>query len=392
MFGFGRRREAPWSDCTVGDFSVPLPSDWGVVQDGSEDGVVVLDPQPGRAPDDAVVVKPNVVLRFFPVQDPVSEVALQEAAGVAEVEPRALTLAYDHGTTDAGLPFRRHHVVLPFKGHMVHSIRWFVAAGAEVLEVALTFEDDQITDEWTVPCERIVDGVAGAPAAPEPLAAGTPVERDAPVIPPVAGDPATELEALDALFAEPPAPTLGVAWDQLEVGRQAFLERNRPVLVAEGLRGEQFVRLEAYREQMDAILAVTRVHVDSESDEAVTEYVVTGSLLIPFEMLLWTGLQAGWAREVSASAAVEGSAELSEVTWDVEVGGERALALLSGLRDPWLIADLAGETVAEWCASDRGALFAMFHDDEAGRVEVCGLDGWTLYLRLLASWVAGVAV
>ncbi|MCJ2195107.1 hypothetical protein MUG60_10715 [Kaistella montana] len=371
-----------------------MPSAWGVVQDGSEDGVVVLDPQPGQPAAEAVVVRSNIVIRHFPAEDGLAAVAVCEAAAATGVEPRAVTLAYDHGTTDAGLPFRRHHVVLPFKGHMVHSVRWFVAAGSEVLELALTFEDDHIMDELTTPCERIARGTASASGAPVvPVTAKVEVERDSAVIPPLAGDERGDLEALDEVFSDgPAAPTAGVAWHELDVGRQAFLERNRPVLVAEGLRGDRFVRLEAYREQMDLVLAVTRARVDEDPEAAVTEYVVTGSLEIPFEMLCHAGLRAGWTREVAASAPIDSTVWSGDVSWDVEAGGERALPLLSGLRDPWLISDLSGGTVAEWCSSDRAALFAVFRDDDAERVRLTGIDGWTIYVRLLASWVAGAAV
>ncbi|MDO5633497.1 MAG: hypothetical protein Q4G34_01300 [Micrococcus sp.] len=394
MFGIGSIDRPGLVDVPVGDFTVSIPGHWGLVSDGTRDGLMVLDPLPDEPSSADRLVTANVVLRHFPWDGGVGDVAAREARPPAELETPSMTLSFDHGWSQSGLSFRRHHLVMSIEGHAVHSIRWYAVAAGHAFECTLTFDDEQIADDLGTVCDDLMDSLCHSgdnEAGDTAPSAAAMRERDAPVIAPVRGSGQAVLELLEWITC----PTrLGrvLTWSELSVGQRAFLERNRPVLIAEGLRHGRHLRIEAYREQRDAMLVIWQTTPGVDPEESEPEYVALSSLLVPYAMLALADLQAGWTRDVRASAPIDPGTSAGHGAWDVAAGGERGISLLHGLRNPWLVVDVTGAVVAEWCASDRASLFAVFRDDDAQQLTVAGVDGWTLYVRILASWVAGVAV
>ena len=81
----------------------------------------------------------------------------------------AVLLEYAANWTQSGLPVRRHHVVVRAGDRPVHSLRWYVGAAQDVLELTLTFNAGWLPRQlWEVTAEGVQSArapLAGAPVA-----------------------------------------------------------------------------------------------------------------------------------------------------------------------------------------------------------------------------------
>lgn len=377
----------------MGTFVLDLPEAWGVLQDGAADGLVVLDPLPGRPINDELVVRANVLLRHYAVEAGrgLGVEAWREARAGLDANPGSVLVDYGYGHSDAGVQYRRLHAVLPVQGHAVQSVRWLFGDGEAVLELVVTFEDDQVGDELWETGARLAASVrldSRLRSHGGELGGGVPRDSLAALVAPVSGQALEDVEALGEGRQRPaPSEVPGVTWEELSLQARAVVEDFPPFLLAEGIRDGRTMRFAAYRDRMSAVMVVSTQWGAGESAEMVEEYIELSSLLVPLEMLVRMGFFGGWWRAVDASVAVDSV----RPEWEVEVGGERSLALLARLDEGWLVTDGHGSVVAEWRSSPDGAV-AVFRHERDGRVQVTGVDGFSLYTRMLTSWVAGHAV
>lgn len=395
---WGRERKPERVDWRFGPFVVPLPQTWTVVRDGTADGLVVLDPQPERPIDQRLVVRANVLLRYYTMEHSggLGAEALREARAAQEKAPESLLIDYGCGHTEAGLEYRIVHAVVPMQGRAVQSMRWFIGDAEAVLEIVLTFEDEQIQDMlWDVVQSIVEDARLAEGVAAEGAPLGTGVDRDPfpSLVLPESGARPEGLEALGGGFRRPLSafPAM-VGADDLSIEARYTLEDFEPVLLAEGIREGRVMRFAAYRDGMDAVLAVATHWGDDDEAEVIEEFAELPATLVPLRILTLMGFHGAWIRQFEASVEPTAEHAMSGADWQVTMGGEPVVALLSRLSDSWFVTDGRGGVVAEWQSAGDDGLVSVFRDGRSGRVDVMGLTGFTVYTRMLASWVSGHAV
>lgn len=214
-----------------------------MASDGARNGVVVLDPLPGQAGVLGGVVRPNVVLRYW-TEEPgggVAAAAPRELFAEHALRGQTVVLDYGAGRTAAGSPVRRHHGVVQLEGRPVHSLRWYVGAAQDVLELTLTFDEAWLPRQLWEAADAVVDAVR-APLAGAPAASGADLHDPRPeTILTDARERLTSAESLvqglAAMAAERPRWTECADADDLVRAVEQTME---PRLVAEGtLRGRR---------------------------------------------------------------------------------------------------------------------------------------------------------
>ena len=381
----------------VGPFVVPVPEGWEAVTDGLHTGVLVFDlagdlSTVGERPESQL--RPNVVLRFFTEESGggVMAAAPRELFAEHALRPCTLVLAYDYAVTGAGLPVRRHHVVVDIDGQAVHSVRWYVGLGDAVLEMTLTFDEPWFGAEFWAVCDRVVSDITSAEMRPGGK------EISGPIVPESGDRESESILAVDAPRLEA-AESLDIGLSLLAGEREPWLSEteapqdwltevagSEALLRAEGVARGRPTVCEAYQVDGSVTLRTSVTWGSPGAEQVERRFLQATSSTAVLHMMAALDVRAGWQREVIAHASAEENLAADDVAWDVIAGGERAVSVLHQPRDVWIVRDRDGELVAHWLQPDGKGLLAVLHDDEAARLTVGPVDGWTVYLRLLEAW------